>query len=457
MNSRKTELSILYLIVDLFILYVSFYLVFKSGLIENQHNDFNIGDSIQESLAWVITYFIISKKNLYLRDGFSNRAWRITIRTMVYAVISVLIAVLIFNNPILPRNEFLFSLLIFYLLRLVFYFFVYRVVNDLRTKGRFIKRAVIIGSDSTAKSLASILDNNKILGFKFLGFVSPNETIKKKELCKLSEFEGLIETMDIQEFFVTFNIFEDQSHLKSLLKLSVSKGIRIKLVPKREAFINFKNQSSVGGIMVIDPFEFPLDNFWSRFQKRTFDVVFSLIVCTLLLSWLIPIMAIIIKLSSKGPVFFTQQRTGIGNKTFKVIKFRTMKQSDDANTKQASAKDNRITKIGVILRKYNIDELPQFICVLTGSMAVVGPRPHMLAHTDLYSKSIINYKSRHYIKPGITGWAQINGFRGETDKLWKMEKRVEFDLEYIEDWSLIKDCKIILATLFDKKSYLNAH
>ena len=134
-----------------------------------------------------------------------------------------------------------------------------------------------------------------------------------------------------------------------------------------------------------------------------------------------------------------------------------MRPSSDADTKQASSGDNRITSIGAFMRKYNIDELPQFLNVFIGNMSVVGPRPHMLAHTDFYSKSILDYKSRHYIKPGVTGWAQINGFRGETDELWKMEKRVEYDVQYIENWSLFKDFEIIIATVFDKKSYTNAN
>ena len=212
----------------------------------------------------------------------------------------------------------------------------------------------------------------------------------------------------------------------------------------------------MGGITVIDPFDFPMDKIRNRIQKRIADVLFSSAVILLVLSWLLPILALLIIIDSRGPVFFVQKRTGMSNKTFNCLKLRTMKQNKASEAKQVVNEDLRITKIGKFLRKYNLDELPQFICVLFGQMSVVGPRPHMLLHTDLYSKEILHYKSRHFIKPGITGWAQVNGFRGETEQLWKMEKRVEYDIDYIENWSLIKDIKIVFATLFSEKSFQNA-
>ena len=212
----------------------------------------------------------------------------------------------------------------------------------------------------------------------------------------------------------------------------------------------------MGGITVIDPFDFPMDKIRNRIQKRIADVLFSSAVILLVLSWLLPILALLIIIDSRGPVFFVQKRTGMSNKTFNCLKLRTMKQNKASEAKQVVNEDLRITKIGKFLRKYNLDELPQFICVLFGQMSVVGPRPHMLLHTDLYSKEILHYKSRHFIKPGITGWAQVNGFRGETEQLWKMEKRVEYDMDYIENWSLIKDIKIVFATLFSEKSFQNA-
>jgi putative colanic acid biosynthesis UDP-glucose lipid carrier transferase len=207
---------------------------------------------------------------------------------------------------------------------------------------------------------------------------------------------------------------------------------------------------------MFNPQQIPLDDLTLRLKKRAFDVVFSSAVILFIFSWLLPLLSIIIKLNSKGPVFFVQQRTGINNKTFNCIKFRTMKVNHEADTKQAVKNDNRITSIGNFLRKYNIDELPQFFNVLVGNMSVVGPRPHMLKHTEQYSALIEYYKVRHFVKPGITGWAQVNGYRGLTDELWKMQKRVEYDMEYLENWNFLWDIKIIVMTLIGKNAYKNA-
>jgi exopolysaccharide biosynthesis polyprenyl glycosylphosphotransferase len=213
---------------------------------------------------------------------------------------------------------------------------------------------------------------------------------------------------------------------------------------------------SVGNLVVLNPQETPLDEAGNRLFKRFFDIVFSLTIILAVFSWLFPVIAILIKLSSKGPVFFIQKRTGIDQRPFNCIKFRSMNINKEADSKQATANDVRITKIGAFIRKYNIDELPQFFNVLVGQMSVVGPRPHMLKHTEQYSALIEYYLTRHYIKPGITGWAQVNGLRGETDELWKMEKRVEYDKEYIENWDLDWDLRIIWMTVFGNKAFDNA-
>jgi len=207
----------------------------------------------------------------------------------------------------------------------------------------------------------------------------------------------------------------------------------------------------VGQLLIVNPQEIPLDNFESQFSKRMFDIVFSSLVILLLLSWFLPILAIVLKMNSKGPVFFVQKRTGINNKTFKCLKFRSMKVNSESDIKQAVEGDHRITALGNFLRKSNIDELPQFFNVLFGQMSVVGPRPHMLKHTDQYSELIDGYLVRHYIKPGITGFAQISGYRGETDELWKMERRVQYDMNYLENWNFWWDLKIILMTIIGER------
>jgi exopolysaccharide biosynthesis polyprenyl glycosylphosphotransferase len=241
------------------------------------------------------------------------------------------------------------------------------------------------------------------------------------------------------------------------LNICNQKGVRLRYVPENQRwFKRTQNLESVGNLVLINPQEIPLDDFGARLWKRFFDVVFSLLVILFVLSWLFPIIALLIKLSSKGPVFFVQKRTGYNNKSFSCLKFRSMQANENADLKQATANDSRITPIGRFIRKTNIDEFPQFFNVFMGQMSIVGPRPHMLKHTEEYTKLIDLYLTRHYIKPGITGWAQVNGYRGETDEVWKMQKRVDFDKEYMENWTFAWDIKIIFLTIFGLSAYKNA-
>jgi putative colanic acid biosynthesis UDP-glucose lipid carrier transferase len=203
---------------------------------------------------------------------------------------------------------------------------------------------------------------------------------------------------------------------------------------------------------------FSLDNSLHEKGKRVFDVLFSLMIIIGILSWLIPVLAIIIRLDSKGSLFFTQKRNGLYNKEFSCFKFRSMGINEFSDVDQASKHDERITKVGKFIRKTSIDELPQFFNVLFGNMSVVGPRPHMVKHTNMYAERIDRFMERHLIKPGITGLAQTKGFRGEIETDKDIINRVRYDIFYIEKWSFLLDLKIIFNTVFialkgDKKAY----
>ena len=199
---------------------------------------------------------------------------------------------------------------------------------------------------------------------------------------------------------------------------------------------------TVGYTNYVDPLQLPTN----KLIKRLFDIIFSLFVLLLLLPFA-PVIALIIKLQSPGPVFFRQQRTGIGGQSFQCLKFRSMHVNVDADRLQATKDDPRKFPFGNLMRRMNIDELPQFWNVLRGDMSIVGPRPHMLAHTEQYSQLIDKYMVRHFVRPGITGWAQVTGYRGETQELWQMEGRIKRDIWYIENWSFWLDLRIIWRTL----------
>ncbi len=205
---------------------------------------------------------------------------------------------------------------------------------------------------------------------------------------------------------------------------------------------------ALGTIPVMSVRHQPLTRLTNRIAKRAFDIAVSTIFLVFSPLIFIPV-GIAIKLSSPGPIFFKQKRTGYRGREFNCYKFRTMRPNANADTQQATKNDPRKTRLGNFLRRTSIDELPQFINVLLGNMSVVGPRPHMLKHTEQYSALIDKYMVRHYIKPGITGWAQINGYRGQTEELWQMERRVECDVWYIENWSTMLDLKIIFRTVYN--------
>jgi putative colanic acid biosynthesis UDP-glucose lipid carrier transferase len=201
-----------------------------------------------------------------------------------------------------------------------------------------------------------------------------------------------------------------------------------------------------------------LDKEVNKRLKRVFDVVFSLIIIVCLLSWLTPLIAILILLESKGPIFFKQKRNGLNYEEFYCYKFRSMHLNPIADLEQVQKNDPRITRVGKFIRKTSIDELPQFFNVLLGDMSVVGPRPHMVSHTEMYAKSVDKFMVRHFIKPGITGLAQTNGFRGEVETEKDIINRVKYDIFYLENWSLLLDIKIIFATVVnaikgEKKAY----
>ncbi len=211
-----------------------------------------------------------------------------------------------------------------------------------------------------------------------------------------------------------------------------------------------------GNMVTIRVFQSPLSPF-DRAIKRAFDVA-AAIAGLILLSPLFVIVSLAIKLDSRGPVLFRQTRHGYNNEPIRVLKFRSMTVMEDGdNFRQVIRNDPRVTRLGRILRRTNIDELPQLFNVLVGDMSIVGPRPHATAHNNLFAELISSFTRRHNVKPGITGWAQANGYRGETDTFEKMQRRVEYDLYYIDNWSLFLDLKIIVMTLFSRKVYWNAY
>ena len=346
---------------------------------------------------------------------------------------------------------------LFFVGELIFHWFLYNYVRYRRARGINTNHVIIVGMNETAWVLRHAIESDLLMGFKFVGFVSDENTEFPDWIGRTDELSELLSKHHIEMLFVTLSMFSDENKLNEYFKICTANGIHLRLIPEEQHWDKTRlNRVSADKLLVINPQEVPMDNSLSRITKRVFDIVFSGLCILLIFSWLFPILALIIKLSSKGPVFFVQKRTGINNRIFNCIKFRSMYVNELSDSKQASKNDSRITPIGRFMRKTNLDEMPQFLNVFRGQMSVVGPRPHMLQHTHEFSNLVRFYLIRHYVRPGITGWAQVNGFRGITDELWKLEKRVEYDMQYIEGWNFWWDIKIILMTVFSKKIYWNA-
>ncbi|HBL9150388.1 TPA: undecaprenyl-phosphate glucose phosphotransferase, partial [Escherichia coli] len=235
--------------------------------------------------------------------------------------------------------------------------------------------------------------------------------------------------------------------MKELIKALTDTTCSVILIPDVFTFNILQSRTEeVNGIPVVPIFETPLNGI-NMVLKRLEDIILSVVILTLISPILI-IISLCVKLTSPGPIIFKQTRYGMDGKPIKVWKFRTMVVMENDNVTQATKNDVRVTKVGRFLRRTSLDELPQFFNVLFGGMSIVGPRPHAVIHNEQYRSLIEGYMLRHKVKPGITGWAQINGWRGETDTLEKMEKRVEYDLEYIREWSIWLDIRIIFLTIF---------
>lgn len=313
------------------------------------------------------------------------------------------------------------------------------------------RKVMIIGYNDMGKKLASYLEgedtNNEMVGYC-------EEVENVHELSNYpivaSVDNSIKAAVDYQVEEIYSTIAPEQNHeIYRLMQQADQACIYFRLIPdlssfvKRNFYINYLKD-----IPVISLRNEPLTDTGNRLRKRVFDILFSLFILIFFFSWLLPVLALLIYLESPGPIFFVQNRTGKNGKTFRCWKFRSMRVNVDADTRQASLDDSRLTRIGKFIRKTNLDEFPQFLNVLRGEMSVVGPRPHMIKQTNEFSKLIDRYMIRQFLKPGISGWAQVNGYRGETKTLERMEGRVAHDIWYMENWSLWLDVRIILLTIY---------
>ncbi len=323
------------------------------------------------------------------------------------------------------------------------------IIKSFRRRGFNFTKVVIIGTGPTAVRLYNAMQTDAGYGYRVLGFFddNPADDFHHDRVYSMDELADIVERKKVRQIFYTLS--GHSSALVRSIKIADDHVADFYYVPQipRTLARGFELHT-IGPLPVLSIRRNPLKSVLNRAIKRAFDIVFSSIFLCIYPLIYIPV-AIAIKISSPGPVYFKQERTGYLGKTFMCYKFRTMRMNEGADRTQATENDPRKTRLGNFLRRTSLDELPQFINVWKGDMSVVGPRPHMLKHTEDYTRLVDQYMVRHAVKPGITGWAQVNGYRGITDELWKMERRVEHDVWYIENWTFLLDLKIIVRTVLN--------
>ncbi len=345
----------------------------------------------------------------------------------------------------IPSTIFKYTLSVFLLIT-IFKFTIYYLLQKYRAEfGGNYRTTVILGQNKNTMALEGFFKKNPEYGYLHKRSFSFNGS-SDDELQRCFEY---VNQENIDEIYCS--ISELSSNQISRVVDFADNNLKIlKFLPdNKEIYAKKLKYEHYDYIPILSLRNIPLQDSFNQFIKRMFDILFSSAVIVFLLSWLTPLVAILIKLESRGPVFFKQSRNGFNYKEFDCYKFRSMTPNKNAHLHQATRDDERVTRVGRFMRKTSIDELPQFFNVLFGDMSVVGPRPHMVSHTNMYARKIDKFMVRHFVKPGITGLAQISGFRGEVESDKDIIGRVKYDIFYIENWSLLLDTKIIFQTFLN--------
>jgi putative colanic acid biosynthesis UDP-glucose lipid carrier transferase len=409
--------------------------------------------TLLSNLIWIMVLFYKDAYRIIRIERMETILLRMGKHVAIHAAL-IAVFVLILKYAEISRLRIALFYAIFFVLLFVSRVISMKLLKFVRAKGYNFRNVIIVGANEAGVNIQRILSKDLTYGYRVLGFFDDDSNgthfNKVPFLGGFNSIQNYIVTENVDEMYVALHI-DHIATINQLTALCERHMVRIKFIPdfqqytkSRKVEITFYENTPV--LMLRKE---PLESTLNRLLKKAFDLAFALLVIVLVFPWLFPILIILIKMDSPGPVFFKQQRSGRDNQDFWCVKFRTMRVNKLSDSVQATLGDSRVTKMGAFMRRTNIDELPQFFNVLWGTMSVIGPRPHMLMHTTQYSELINNYLVRHYAKPGISGWAQVNGFRGETKELIEMKDRVDHDIWYIENWSMLLDIKIIYRTVYN--------
>ncbi|MGB4776303.1 MAG: undecaprenyl-phosphate glucose phosphotransferase [Daejeonella sp.] len=452
-------------LIDAPILFLSF-IIAKYYFPEHE---INTTSSYTFFLFSLISWYSSAQVSKLYRDLRSNKFSE----EIIYILLTlILFCILLTSFLFFFRNNFQFSNLFLAVYFGVVFFFILSFKYILRKylhsvfySGRLQEQIILVGSTPAAKDFYDTINLNRYYGYKCIGFLD-NEITKLNGCNYLGKIDNLgkvLTEVKIDEVIIALpNSNHDQ--IQSSIEICDRHAKRVRMIPDLYLYTASNIQiNTIGLLPVINLRSLPQDRFANKVLKRIFDICFSLSFFILIGWWFMPVIALLIKLSSKGPVYFKQERWGLNNKKIICYKFRTMfydspETDDSGDFIQTIKNDSRITPLGKYLRKLNIDEIPQFWNVLLGNMSVVGPRPHPTPLNLASIEHVERYMMRHLVKPGITGWAQVNGYRGETIAEGSMQRRVNYDLYYIHRWTFWLDCQIVLQTIINIiKGDLNAY
>jgi len=434
-------------IFDLFVIVIFLYLFLDPSLIKT----FPL---LMFSISWLISSYVTKFYEVYRFTKLINIISYVFYQLFLYTIIVyAFFGVVETPNPS-PLKILNFIIYTFILISAFKFTLFYGLQTFRLGFGGNFRKTIIIGNNDSVNELKKFFIAQKELGYenrKTFNFKSPEE-------LDLDECFNFIKSRNIDEVYCSANELSE-NQIKLLIQFCENNFKILKFISERGGLLSKKLKTDTYGLSTVQSLrEMPLSNDYNTFLKRLFDIIFSFLVITLLLSWLTPLIALLIKLESSGPVFFKQTRNGIKYKEFTCFKFRSMIENRDADIQQATKNDLRVTRLGKILRKTSLDELPQFFNVLIGDMSVVGPRPHMTRENERYSKTVNKFMVRHFVKPGITGLAQVKGYRGEIETEEDIVHRVKYDIYYLENWSLLLDLNIVFLTSINfitgqKKAY----
>ncbi|MET4082560.1 putative colanic acid biosynthesis UDP-glucose lipid carrier transferase [Pedobacter sp. UYP30] len=417
--------------------------------------------NLSSNIVWLVSSYLLTVYVIYKQVNLRILIRRTILSYLIFA--ALLSTVIYFAN--FEYTTYLIAAIVlgFGLVLLVSRLILISYVLYTRSNSKFFRKIIIIGYNETAdtliKSFASSESSLRCLGC-FDDIDHSSGSMRLHYLGTIDKSFDFARQNEVAEIYCTLSP-EKFPYLYDLAEQAEKEFIRFRFVPDLYQFLNRKaHLDFIDELPVFSLRSEPMNYATAQLKKRFFDIIISSLITVFLLSWLLPILAVIIKIDSKGPVFFKQKRGGQNNKDFLCIKLRTLKQAPTAVGTEIQVKkgDNRLTKVGRVLRKTNLDELPQFFNVLMGNMSVVGARPHMLKHDISFATIEERYTIRMLSKPGVTGWAQINGLRGEIKENIQLKRRVEFDIWYIENWNTWLDLKIIWLTVHkmiigDKNAY----